>query len=188
MKYLALFLILFNVTTKPSYLFIGDSITSYQDGWQKLVCKMKDANCTNLSQPNKTTDWMLQQLQQHLLSKKHYDVVFIYGGINDAFGNYNIDQSYNNVKKMVELVQSKKMVPVVIIGYDAEKVISDTYIIDKKIERRCIDSYVAYQKKLQQLNVKTVYVLTLSRSNTFDGIHPNESGHLKIATQVIGIL
>ncbi len=170
-----------------NYLIIGDSISTYKNGWQDVVSKHYKANCTNLSIGGKTTDWMLDVLKKHLTkTETHYSKVYIYGGINDMFQFTKIDSAISNVQKMVDLINSKNAKAIVIVGYDTRHVIANTWIKDKTREKECIDRYIAYQKGLLKIkNATIVPIISMTTADTHDGIHPNASGHKKISNYII---
>lgn len=204
MKKLIFLSILFLTTsfnTSEKYLIIGDSISAYEHGWQETICKNFNANCTNLSQGGKTTDWMLETVKTFLKKNpSNFDKIYIYGGINDAFSYlaYDADKvvqnSIKNINEIVYLAEARHMKVVLILGYNA-KIIKNTWIKDKKLEKECIRRYAKYQEELliamskdTLLKEKKIHIITtfpLKYEDTVDGIHPSRQAHKKMADWII---
>lgn len=175
---LILLLFIFAQNSSSSVLFVGDSITAYAGGWQDMYCKEKKVNKTNLSIGGKRTDYMLYALKKQKISS--YEKVFIYGGINDIFSQVNVDTVVSNVQKMVNIINSKGSTAVVVLGYNAN-IISQDWIKDKVLEKSCKDKYTEYQNKLKKIkNATIIPIIKLEPSDLHDGIHPNQSGFVKL--------
>lgn len=167
-------------------IFIGDSLTSYKNGWQDIVSKNRNYQSTNLSKGGKKTSWMLLEISSYLSKSNNYDKVYIYGGINDAFSFINKENSFNNIQKIVDICVSKNIKPVVIIGYDPVKVIKKTgYSYD--LELKCKKNYIELQKRLLSIKNATIIPIdtTLNRLDSDDGIHLNASGHRKFSKWIL---
>jgi hypothetical protein len=83
-----------------SILFVGDSITEAQYSYAHLIKKefpKKDIQV--LAKGGMRTKWMLDNLKP-LLAKKHFDRVYIWGGVNDMFSAVTIEQAIANLKQM----------------------------------------------------------------------------------------
>lgn len=129
---------------------------------------------------------MLLEISTHLSKSNKYQEVYIYGGINDAFSFVNKETSFNNVQKIVDICISKNIKPVVIIGYDPNRVIKNTgYSFN--IESKCKKNYIELQKKL--LSIKNAKIIpidtTLNRLDSDDGIHLNARGHIKFSKWIL---
>jgi lysophospholipase L1-like esterase len=187
-----LFTILTGFTFLPDYkiLFIGDSLTSYRNGWQHQYAKMRGADYDNISKGGKRTKWMLDQLKKYQLDSYKYNEVVIYGGINDSFSYVSEDETINNIQQMIYIVKKMGAVPIVIVGYDPNKVIKNTSYSDE-IETRCRNRYIKLQKRMiKDLKwcVITPMDTTVTRTDSDDGIHLKSSGHKKFAKSVLGNL
>jgi lysophospholipase L1-like esterase len=187
-----LFTILTAVTFLPDYksLFVGDSLTSYNKGWQHQYAKMRGADYDNISKGGKRTKWMLEQLKKYPLDSYKYNEVVIYGGINDSFSYVSEDETINNIQQMIYIVKKMGAVPIVIVGYDPNKVIKNTSYSDE-IETRCRNRYIKLQKRMiKDLKwcVITPMDTTVTRTDSDDGIHLKSSGHKKFAKSVLGNL
>ncbi len=187
-----LFTILTGFTFLPDYkiLFIGDSLTSYRNGWQHQYAKMRGADHDNISKGGKRTKWMLDQLKKYPLDSYKYNEVVIYGGINDSFSYVSEDETINNIQQMIYIVKKMGAVPIVIVGYDPNKVIKNTSYSDE-IETRCRNRYIKLQKRMiKDLKwcVITPMDTTVTRTDSDDGIHLKSSGHKKFAKSVLGNL
>lgn len=127
---------------------IGDSHSAgYGWGWQDILSWKYGFELTNLSVGGKTTSWMLQTLKDFFSKGGQPDVVFIYGGANDAFGNAKLQDIVNRIQSMVDLVRSNSSIPVVIAGFDYNKAVRP-HVSQKYAEG--IDRYVELQKMIEE--------------------------------------
>lgn len=179
MRYvLIVFLLSFISETRT--LFIGDSLSAFNGGWQDQLCVDKNWSKTNLAQTGKRTDWMLCQLTDHLISDRRYDQVIIYGGINDAYTLTNMDSTIHTVQKMVNLANAYKIKPIVIVGYKVNDVLVKTKnatLTFKKTKQQL--AYETYQSRLEKeiVNATIIPAVVLERKFLYDGIHFNIAGH-----------
>lgn len=167
-------------------LVIGDSLSTYKNGWQDVVCSKNSYTLTNISRGGKRTTWMLTELKAKL-DTSSYDKVYIYGGINDMFSSVKTETAVNNIQEMVNVCLQHNTKPVVIIGYDPSKVCYQTgYKLD--IEKKCRDRYIEFQKQLA-LSIKGAKIIpmdtTVTRKDSNDGIHLNSTGHRKFTKWII---
>lgn len=180
------------VTNKPnivqvtesnkSALFIGDSFTSNHIwGWQILVSKNFKFYSVNLSEPGRQTKWMSSTLRSTNIST--YDYCFIYGGVNDIFSEVNPSVAVQNVLDMVYFCINNKVQPIVLLGYDPEKSISNQLANSTKIKNyKYFQDTLNYRLPDNVIRVK----FDLESEDCFDWIcHMTKSGHEKIAKEVI---
>jgi lysophospholipase L1-like esterase len=171
-----------------SILFVGDSITVADFSYANLIKKQypkKDIQV--LAKGGMRTKWMLDNLKIEL-NKKHYDRVYIYGGINDMFSAITIEDAISNIQQMVNLVIAQKGEAYVIIGYDAEifidknKLKTTDYVPTIEGMYKLRDRYILFQNKLSIdiRNAKVINKINLSSKYGFDAVHPAASGHLII--------
>jgi len=85
-------------------LFIGDSHTAADYGWQYQVCKKTGMIMQNTAVGGKQTAWMLEVAKLNLSS--NYDYCFIYGGANDMAGNREPMKSVRNIQRIVKLCKT----------------------------------------------------------------------------------
>jgi lysophospholipase L1-like esterase len=106
---------------KLNVMFVGDSHSAGPGWtWNYLIAKdHPEWNVTHVTKGGKRTDWMLQNLKTNL-SKKKYDLVFIYGGANDVMSPIPISTPIKNIQSMVDLVNSQGGKAVVLTGFDSE--------------------------------------------------------------------
>ena len=188
-KVLIVLLCLMTVSFKPAderILFIGDSLTAYKGGWQHQLAKMRFEEYDNISKGGKRTKWMLDQLKKYPLNANRYNEVIIYGGINDSFSFVDEDVTVRNIQEMVYIAKKMGAHPIVIIGYNPEKVVKNT-IYSKEVEARCRDRYISLQRRLQtELKWCTIVPMEnqINRSDSDDGIHLKASGHSKFSKWV----
>ncbi len=183
-----LFTILTAFTFLPDYkiLFVGDSLTSYNKGWQHQYSKQRVADYDNISKGGKRTKWMLEQLKKYPSNSYRYNEVVIYGGINDSFSYVSEDETIYNIQQMIYIVKKMGAVPIVVIGYDPNKVIKNTSYSDE-VERRCRNRYIKLQKRMVT-DLKWCVIIpmdtTITRNDSDDGIHLKSSGHKKFSKWV----
>jgi lysophospholipase L1-like esterase len=183
-----LFTILTAFTFLPDYnvLFVGDSLTSYNKGWQHQYSKQRGADYDNISKGGKRTKWMLEQLKKYPSNSYRYNEVVIYGGINDSFSYVSEDETIYNIQQMVYIAKKMGAVPIVVIGYDPNKVIKNTTYSDE-VERRCRNRYIKLQKRMAT-DLKWCVIIpmdtTITRTDSDDGIHLKSSGHNKFSKWV----
>jgi lysophospholipase L1-like esterase len=188
--FISLLLVSFKPATYRKILFVGDSLTCYQGGWQSTVAKGLDMKFDNISKGGKRTKWMLSTLQSYLERNEFHSTLIIYGGINDSFAMTSETETINNIQSMVNLGQRYEMEVIVIVGYNPEKVnVRTTY--DEATTTRCRNRYIKLQKKIQERIVGCRIVSmdnTVDRSDSDDGIHLRASGHKKFAKHVLNQL
>ena len=187
-----LFTILSGFTILPDYkiLFVGDSLTAYSNGWQHQYSKMRGADYDNISKGGKRTKWMLEQMKKYPAESYKYNEVVVYGGINDSFSFVSEDETIRNIQEMVYIAKKMGAVPIVIVGYDPNRVIKNT-IYKEDIETRCKNRYIKLQKRMVK-DLKWCVIVpmdtTITRADSNDGIHLTASGHRKFSKSVLGNL
>ena len=171
-KLLLLIILLFSFTTTEKVLFVGDSLTCYPGGWQDMLTKKMGWKSDNVSQIGKTTDWMYKKLSDQL--KYHsYNIVFIYGGCNDAFGNVDLSKVVQNVQNMVDLCNKNNIEVYVICGYDVNNVMRS-----KKPQKRYGELMRKYLNELKNCHI-ICPCKTLEKGDSEDGVHINLVGQKK---------
>lgn len=193
MKKLALILVLclMGFTQRENkILFVGDSLTCYRGGWQHQVARMLHVKHDNISKGGKRTDWMLKRLREHLRTNSEYDKAFIYGGINDAFSRRRNGVVISDIQAMVDLCNEKGIKPIVIVGYNPDKVNRNTMYSDE-ITKKGRDKYILTQITMEKqlINCQIIPMEnSIDRTDSDDGIHLKASGHRKFAKWVIEML
>jgi lysophospholipase L1-like esterase len=189
-----LFLILtsfsFKSTPPMRVLFVGDSLTCNDYGWQYQVAKHCGNSYTNVSVGGKRLEWMKHRLDQQLKTDSLYSKVFIYGGCNDAFCYVDLKQSLKLTQMMVDTCNRRGIQPIVVLGFDPAKVTTKS-VYDDATTRRCVARYVDLQKMManELKNCKIIPVdSTIKYSDTWDGIHMSNTGHKKLAQWIINHL
>jgi lysophospholipase L1-like esterase len=105
-------------------LVIGDSHSAGKGwGWQDTLSWKYGFELDNLAVAGKSTPWMLETLTNYYKNKKEADIVFIYGGANDAFSNTSIETSVGNIQKMVDIVNANGGKAIVVVGFNYEKAV-----------------------------------------------------------------
>jgi lysophospholipase L1-like esterase len=185
---ISLFLFLYIPSRKDvRILFIGDSLTCYQNGWQSTVAKGMGMGYVNISKGGKRTDWMLKTLRNYLENGPHHNTLVIYGGINDSFASTKESTTINNIQSMVDLGNLYEMEVIVIVGYDPNRVIRKT-VYNDSVTKVCRERYVKLQKRMQErlIGCKIIPMdTTVNYSDSGDGIHLKSSGHKKFSNWVL---
>lgn len=185
-----------NFNLNNNILFIGDSVTDIDDSrgrptgtYPLLIRKDRpDLSIDVNALGGKTTSWMLMNLPPYLRNKK-YAKVFIYGGINDAFGNIKVDTIVSNIQKMVDLSVQNGARAYVVLGYepngfmDFNKMPTTRYVRSKRDYIPLVQNYVRLQTALQQRirNATIIPKIVLASNMTTDGTHPTGAGQRVIA-------
>ncbi len=169
-----------------SVLFVGDSITADSEISYSYQIKRACPNQTTevLAEPGMETKWMLDHLKKQL-EIRHYDQVFIWGGINDIYMGFSTNIVIKHIQTMVDLVLEKGGKPYVIIGYDAErfmalnKLQTSTDYPTKAALLKVKQKYIQYQTQLEFRieRARLIRKFDLSPKYTSDGIHPGLAGH-----------
>jgi hypothetical protein len=167
-------------------LFIGDSHTAADYGWQYQVCKKTGMAMLNTAVGGKQTGWMLEIAKQNIHSG--FDYCFIYGGANDMAGNRPPIKSVKNIQSIVDLCKIHKVIPIVITGFDPL-----TCVVVGN--RTVLKGYPQRYAKFQQLLVDSIKGATvlkthyISRTDCGDYLcHMTASGHKKMGEKVINSL
>lgn len=164
-------------------LFIGDSHTSYANGWQDRLCRRTGMTYLNASAGGKETQWMVGQARQKITN--YYDYCFIYGGANDMAGNRSPVKSMKNIQTIVDLCTKAHVKPIVVTGFDP---ITCVDVRGRDAYRGYPQRYVRFQQLLVDsirgaTVVKTHYI---SRTDCGDFLcHMTASGHRKMADSII---
>jgi len=188
---LACILTLVSFKTPPQrMLFIGDSLTCYKYGWQHQVATAKGNTYLNLAVGGTRLSQMKYSLDAQMKKDAIFTTAFIYGGCNDGFCFVNLEQSLKYTQDMVDTCNARGIKPVVVIGFDAEKVIKKT-VYDEVITKRSRDRYALLQKMMKD-KLRDCLVIPVNPNfyyeDTGDGIHFKGSGHKKMADWVLSHL
>jgi lysophospholipase L1-like esterase len=183
---LALSLVSFTSPQKR-ILFVGDSLTSYSNGWQDAVGRAMGVDYDVLARGGKRTSWMLKALEEQLRDDSEYDEVVIYGGINDSFSYVSSSSTIQNLQSMVDLCNRLRIKPIVIVGYNPDRVIHRT-MYGGVVTKVCRDRYIVLQNKIRT-NLRGCKIIqmedSINREDSDDGIHLRASGHRKFARWIL---
>ena len=164
-------------------LFIGDSHTAADYGWQYQVCKKTGMAMLNTAVGGKQTAWMLETTKLNINSG--FDYCFIYGGANDMAGNRPPIKSVKNIQAIVNLCLAKQVVPIVITGFDPLTCV----VVGNRTALKGYPQRYAWFQQLLVDSIKGATVLKthcISRTDCGDYLcHMTASGHKKMAEQVI---
>lgn len=172
-------------------VFIGDSLTAGKGwGWQSVMAKIYGFKEVNLAVGGKRTGWMLEVLQRYFMSDT-CDMVFIYGGANDAYSAIPNSTAVSNVQKMVDLCISKSVIPIVVLGYDPMKVsfgrVPPTiYVKTQTGMNELTQKYAQLQIAMKSIkNAKIIPVWTnCSKIDASDGLHLTSDAQKRFAAYV----
>jgi len=167
-------------------LFIGDSHTAADYGWQYQVAKKTGMAMLNTAVGGKQTPWMLKIAKQNIHSG--FDYCFIYGGANDMAGNRQPMKAVKNIQAIVDLCLKKQVKPIVITGFDPL-----TCVVVGN--RKALKGYPQRYARFQQLLMDSIHGATvlkthcISRTDCGDYLcHMTASGHRKMGEKVISSL
>lgn len=170
-------------------LFIGDSHTSYSQGWQDRLAKRTGMSYINISSGGKTTSWMLETLKNNIHSGFTYCI--IWGGANDMAGSVKIKTAFGNIQRMVDVCNSRGVKPIVMTGFSPKECID--------VSKRS-SAWQAYPKRyeiFQQMLQDSIKGATVIRSHFISRrdsdcrdflCHMNMQGHTKMADSMISRL
>jgi hypothetical protein len=164
-------------------LFIGDSHTAFNFGWQHQVATKTGMSYLNTAVGGKQTTWMLEVAKQNI--NPGFDYCFIYGGANDMAGNRAPIKAVKNIQRIVDLCKLHNVKAIVITGFDP--------ITCVKIgNRTAYKGYPERYAKFQQLLIDSIHgaevikTHCISRTDCGDFLcHMTASGHKKMAAKVI---
>jgi hypothetical protein len=161
-------------------LFIGDSHTSADYGWQYQLCKKTQMKYFNTAVGGKQTTWMIEVAKLHINSG--YDYCFIYGGANDMAGNRAPIKSVRNIQKIVNMCLEKQVTPIVLTGFDP---LTCVVVGSRESYKMYPSRYAKFQQLLVD-SIKGAIVLKthcISRTDCGDFLcHMTASGHKKMAS------
>ena len=163
-------------------LFIGDSHTANHSwGWQILLRNKTKLELHNTAVVGKQLPWMVSIGKKTITP--YFKYCFIYGGVNDIHSKRNPYLVYKDVQHIVNICNSKNVIPVVILGLNVNECISVT----KEKEYFSIN-YKKYQQLLNDsiVGAKIININTINKNDCFDWIcHMKYSGHKKLSDLVI---
>jgi len=164
-------------------LFIGDSHTTAEFGWQHQLCKKTQMQYLNTAVGSKQTAWMLEVAKLHLNSG--YDYCFIYGGANDMAGNKSPIKAVRNIQKIVNMCLEKQVEPIVLTGFDP---LTCVMVGSRELYKMYPSRYAKFQQLLVDsiVGAKVIKTHCISRTDCGDFLcHMTASGHKKMADFII---
>ena len=164
-------------------LFIGDSHTAADYGWQHQVCKKTGMSYLNTAVGGKQTGWMLETARQKVT--EYFDYCFIYGGANDMAGNRPPMRSVKNIQRIVDICRQYGVTPIVITGFDP---ITCVNVAGRDKYKGYPQRYAKFQQMLMDsiVGAKVVKTHCISRTDCGDYLcHMTASGHKKMAEKII---
>jgi lysophospholipase L1-like esterase len=164
-------------------LFVGDSHTAFDFGWQHQVATKTGMSYLNTAVGGKQTTWMLETAKQNINSG--FDYCFIYGGANDMAGNRAPIKAVKNIQRIVDLCKIHNIKAVVITGFDPLTCV-------KVGSRKAYEGYPQRYARFQQLLIDSIHGAKVIKTHCISRIdcgdflcHMTASGHKKIANKVI---
>lgn len=167
-------------------LFIGDSHTAYQYGWQDQLAQKTGMTYVNTAVGGKRTDWMVKVALKKLDST--YDYCFIWGGANDMASKVSIVEAAGNIQRIVNMCNELGVKPIVLTGFDPQ-----TCIRTVKVEKAWLPYPARYVKFQQELLDSTKHAMVIKNHfvSREDGdcadfiCHMTASGHRRMADSLI---
>jgi len=164
-------------------LFIGDSHTAADYGWQYQLCKKTGMSYLNTAVGGKQTAWMVQEAKSKVT--EYFDYCFIYGGANDMAGNRLPMKSVKNIQVIVDICNRYRVTPIVITGFDPNTCINIG-------TRQAYQGYPQRYARFQQMLIdsiqgaKVLKTHCISRTDCGDYLcHMTGSGHRKMSEFII---
>jgi acyl-CoA thioesterase-1 len=188
MKKIIIILFLATVGYAKTILFLGDSLTegyglnkeeAYPSLVQKLIKKELDqeVQIINAGVSGSTTSDGIARMKWYL--RKNPDIVFIALGANDGLRGLDLNQSQNNLEKIINMALSTKA-----------KVLLSGMLIPPNYGQKYTQEFkkmylnLSEKHKLRMMPFLLESVAGKKEYNQSDGIHPNEKGHEVIAKDV----
>jgi len=167
-------------------LFIGDSHTAFDFGWQHQVATKTGMSYLNTAVGGKQTTWMLETAKQNINSG--FDYCFIYGGANDMAGNRAPIKAVRNIQRIVDLCKIHNVKAVVVTGFDP---LTCVKVGSRKAYREYPQRYARFQQLLIDSihGAEVIKTHCISRTDCGDFLcHMTASGHKKMAAKIISDL
>lgn len=167
-------------------IIIGDSHSAGKTwGWQDTLATKYNFALENLAVSGKSTPWMVEALKKFYANNKSGDVVFIYGGANDAFNQIKETETIKNIQTMVDMVREQGAKPIVITGFN----------YDKAVKPNVTDNYddgIAKYMRLQDMIFSDIKNATIvprwndvtEKSVGGDGFHLPKSSQTQFANHI----
>lgn len=174
-------------------LFLGDSITADSSSYANIIKQSSpDLQIDVQASVGKKTSWMLQKLKDLLASKKTYDRIYVYGGVNDIFSGQSKDVALSNLQSIVTLGNNSGADVFVIEGIDPDgfmdynKMPITQYVSSKQDYLPIIANYKDFQSDISRAIKKAKIVKRFNlNGKTADGIHPNSEGQRNISNEIL---
>lgn len=166
-------------------VYMGDSIT---EGWDRFKPGyFKNPNLVNRGISGHTSHQMLMRFRQDVLLLEP-SMVIINCGTNDIAGNagtYNLDQTMDNIKSMIDLAIANNIEVILssVLPADSFGLMDDHNPSREIIEINEKIKELANQKGLIYLDYHTAMKDDNNGLNsvyTYDGVHPNAAGYTVI--------
>ena len=164
-------------------LFIGDSHSAADYGWQHQLCKKTKMTYLNTAVGGKQTAWMVEQARAKVT--EYFDYCFIYGGANDMASNRPPMKSVKNIQAIVNMCNRHGVTPIVITGFDPVTCIN---IKGRDVYNGYPQRYAKFQQYLIDSIKGAVVIEThcISRTDCGDFLcHMTASGHKKMCNFII---
>jgi hypothetical protein len=164
-------------------LFIGDSHTAADYGWQHQLCKKTQMKYLNTAVGGKQTGWMLEVAKLNINSG--YDYCFIYGGANDMASNRPPIKAVKNIQKIVNMCLAKQVTPIVLTGFDP---LTCVVVGNREAYKMYPSRYAKFQQLLIDsiVGAKVLKTHCISRTDCGDYLcHMTGSGHRKMCNFII---
>lgn len=170
---------------------IGDSITcgfpySCKESWFDIAAVQLGFEYINQGINGDSTTWMYCRFKDDVLVYQPTHVI-IMGGTNDAYCDEPVDKILDNIKQMIQLAQTNKIIPIIGIPIPCDDAYTESLLTEYRAQLRThidkqqlasIDFYTAMCDK----NGQIPYGLHI------DGVHPNIQGYQRMGEVAINAL
>ncbi|QKI89012.1 arylesterase [Thiomicrorhabdus xiamenensis] len=158
-------------------LAFGDSLTEGYGvpkpaSYPSVLQSLSGRKVVNAGVSGETTDQGLLRMQQ-LLAEQQFDLVILFEGGNDILQKRSYAQIEANLRKMIELLQAKK-IQILLIGVPEKRLFSDSAPFYEKLAEH-------YDIPLQD---EIVGDLVMRPSMKSDYVHLNRQGYQALAEAV----
>lgn len=93
------------VDCSKRFLFVGDSLTQFNQSYADQLSQIcPGISITKIAKSGQKTDWMLNALKDEL-NANQYDVISIWGGVNDIYAKNSIAEAQSNLQQIYNIAK-----------------------------------------------------------------------------------
>lgn len=175
-----------DISKNNNILFIGDSFTAGDQSYaDQLKSDYPEINITKISKIGAKTDWMLQQAQNDISSRK-YNLIFVLGGVNDIYALNDISTTKNNLRDIYNMARlsGAKVVGITIApsdyysAYDSNKGLLTDELNSWILNDANVNYKIDFNSLLKKNGVQDISLFV------DDHLHANSIGHKLLAKKI----